>query len=283
MEIPKASYIHGSHKEEQDRLSLLNIILNHACLERMIFKGQEHILDVGSGLGQFTRLMAQQLDNGKVVGVERDKHQFTKAIALAKEDKSTAVDFRQGDAYALPLKKEEWNSFDIVFSRFLLEHLAEPKKAINQMAKAVKVGGRVILTDDDHATYRPTPEPVGFSIIWTAYMRSYERLGNDPFIGRNLPALLYQCQLKPIRLTSVFFGACAGEASFEMVANNLIGILEGAKELMIKEHLIDEVTFTNCIQSLHVWKKRPDAALCYSIDWAEGLKEEERIENRKKS
>jgi len=273
MELPKASYIHGSHKEEQDRLSLLNILLNNACLERMIFKGQEHILDVGSGLGQFTRLMAQQLDNGKVVGIERDEHQLAKAIALAKKDKAVTVDFRQGDAYALPLKKEEWNSFDIVFSRFLLEHLSEPKKAINQMAKAVKIGGRVILTDDDHATYRPTPEPVGFSIIWNAYMRSYERLGNDPFIGRNLPALLYQCQLKPIRLTSVFFGACAGEASFEMVANNLIGILEGAKELMIKEHLIDDATFTNCIQSLHIWKKRPDAALCYSIDWAEGLKE----------
>ena len=58
-----------------------------------------------------------------------------------------------------------------------------------------------------------------------------------------------------------------------MVADNLIGILEGAKELMIKEHLIDEATFNSCIQSLHLWKKRPDAALCYSIDWAEGLKE----------
>jgi len=272
MELPKASYIHGSHKEEQDRLSILNTILNNACLERMTFRGQEHILDVGCGLGQFTRLMAQQLDNGRVVGIERDEHQFAKAIALAKNDKEAMVDFRQGNAYALPLEKEEWNSFDIVFSRFLLEHLSEPKKAITQMAKAVKHGGRVILTDDDHSTYRPSPEPIGFSIIWTAYTRSYERLGNDPFIGRNLPTLLYQCGLKPIKLTSVFFGACAGEASFEMVADNLIGILEGAKALMIKEHLIDEATFTSCIQSLHTWKQQPDAALCYSIDWAEGMK-----------
>ena len=74
-------------------------------------------------------------------------------------------------------------------------------------------------------------------------------------------------------MTSVFFGACAGEASFEMVGLNLIGILEGAKDLMIREHLIEEDTFNRCIQALHVWKKRPDAALCYSIDWAEGKKE----------
>jgi len=141
------------------------------------------------------------------------------------------------------------------------------------MAKAVKIGSKVILTDDDHATYRPSPEPLGFSIIWTAYIRSYERLGNDPFIGRNLITLLHENGLKPSRLTSVFFGACQGEAKFKAVATNLIEILKGAETLMIQEKLITKDVFNKCIEELQAWSLLPDAALSYSIDWAEGIKE----------
>jgi len=275
MNLPKAKYIHGSHEEEQIRLSQLNIILNDACIEKMHFSGKERILDVGCGLGQFSRHMAQRLEKGgQVVGVERDVQQYNKAVALAQQDKeSHLVDFRLGSAYALPLKQEEWQSFDVVFSRFLLEHLAEPNKAVAQMYKAVKIGGKVILTDDDHATYRLSPEPVGFSIIWTAYIRSYERLGNDPFIGRNLTSLLYKNGLKPIRLSSVFFGACQGEAKFKLVSTNLVEILRGAEGLMIQEGLISKAVFDKCIEALYDWMQLPDAALSYSIDWAEGIKE----------
>ena len=275
MELPKAKYIHGSHEEEQVRLSQLNIILNDACMEKLHFSGKERILDVGCGLGQFSRYMARQLEQGgSVVGIERDVQQYNKAINLAKEAKEPElVDFRLGSAYALPLKQEEWQSFDVAFTRFLLEHLAEPSKAVAQMAKAVKIGGKVILTDDDHATYRPSPEPLGFSIIWTAYIRSYERLGNDPFIGRTLISLLHENGLKPFRLTSVFFGACQGEAKFKAVATNLIEILKGAETLMIQEGLIAKDVFNKCIEELHAWSILPDAALSYSIDWAEGIKE----------
>ena len=275
MNLPKATYIHGSHEEEQIRLSQLNIILNDACIEKMHFTGKERILDVGCGLGQFSRYMARQLDKqGSVVGVERDVQQYNKAIALAKQDKEAdLVDFRLGSAYALPLEKEEWHSFDVVFTRFLLEHLAEPSKAVAQMSKAVKIGGKVILTDDDHATYRLSPEPLGFSIIWTAYIRSYERLGNDPFIGRHLTSLLHKNGLKPFRLTSVFFGACQGEAKFKAVATNLIEILIGAETVMIQEGLITKSIFDKCIAAIEDWSLLPDAALSYSIDWAEGMKE----------
>jgi len=274
MELPEAKYIHGSHEEEQTRLSRLNTILNDACMEKMHFSGKERILDVGCGLGQFSRHISKQLNKeGVVVGIERDVQQFNKACALAEEaQEAHLVNFRLGSAYDLPLEPAEWQSFDVVFTRFLLEHLAEPSKAVAQMAKAVKIGGKVILTDDDHATYRPSPEPLGFSIIWTAYVRSYERLGNDPFIGRKLVSLLHENELKPSRLTSVFFGACQGEDKFELVATNLVGILEGAETLMIREGLISKPSFDKCIKELQEWMLLPDAALFYSIDWAEGTK-----------
>jgi len=275
MEKTKAIYIHGSKEEEQARLSALNDFLNKGCLEKLpIFEGA-HVVDIGSGLGQFSRLMGSKVgEMGRVVGVERDRHQWQKATALAKEQgEEQLVDFRLGDAYDLPLAEAEWGSFDIAFSRFVLEHLAKPSKAVAQMAKAIKKGGRVILTDDDHATYRLSPEPPGFSIIWNAYIRSYERIGNDPFIGRRLTSLLYENGLQPNRLTSVFFGACAGEPTFRFISDNLIGILVGAKELMLQEQLITSMHFEDSLASIRKWQQLPDAALSYSIDWAEGVKE----------
>jgi len=274
MKEPKAIYIHGSQEEEQQRLSALNDFLNKGCLEQLITKEGDHILDVGSGLGQFSRAMAAKVGKkGRVVGVERDRPQFEKAQVLAKQaNEEQLVDFRLGDAYDLPLLPEEWAGFDIAFTRFLLEHLAQPTLAVAQMAKAVKKGGKVILTDDDHATYRLSPEPPGFSLIWTAYTRSYERIGNDPFIGRRLTSILHENGLQPSRLTAVFFGASAGEDTFPFIANNLIGILEGAKELMLREQLITAPHFKASILSIRQWQQLPDAALSYSIDWAEGIK-----------
>jgi len=57
------------------------------------------------------------------------------------------------------------------------------------------------------------------------------------------------------------------------VATNLIEILKSAETLMIQEGLISKVVFDKCIEELYDWMLLPDAALSYSIDWAEGIKE----------
>ena len=90
----------------------------------------------------------------------------------------------------LPLKDHEWGTFDVAYCRFLLEHLPDPVSAVSQMVKSVRPGGRVFLADDDHDYFHPWPEPEGFHPLWQAYVRSYEHLGNDPYIGRRLVLLL---------------------------------------------------------------------------------------------
>ncbi|MEM7193629.1 MAG: methyltransferase domain-containing protein [Pseudomonadota bacterium] len=266
-------YIHGNSQQEQHRLSLINDLLNKACLRELNIQPGDKILDVGCGLGQFSRLMAKTVgEQGHVVGIERDRDQISKAEGLANHvGESDLVEFRQGDALNLTMDETEWGSFEIAHSRFLLEHVSSPEQVVGEMVRCVRPGGKVFISDDDHGNFRPWPQPREFGPIWDAYVRSFIRLGNDPFVGRRLVSLLFDAGLTSVRNTSVFFGGCAGDERFEAVADNLIRALEGAKDTMLIDEEFDEASFKAGIDGLHDWKSHPNSALWYTVCCAEGV------------
>jgi ubiquinone/menaquinone biosynthesis C-methylase UbiE len=267
-------YIHGSSAEEQARLAALNDLINQAALREMGLRGGERILDVGSGLGQFTRAMARAAGlTGRVIGVERDPQQLSEAIRRARVDgEEKLAELRSGDALMLPLRPEEWGSFDVAHARFLLEHVPDPLAVVRAMVKAVRPGGRVVLQDDDHDVLRLWPEPAGFWQLWQAYMRTYDRMGNDPYTGRRLVSLLHEAGAAPARNNWLFFGSCSGQRTFAALVANLINILIGARDAILSQHLMDKAILEQALTSLREWGRRPDAALWYAISWAEGVR-----------
>ena len=269
-----SQYIHGSKPEEQHRLSVMNDLMNSRCLEKMQLKGGEKVIDIGSGLGQYTLEMAKKVGRGGYcLGIERDPKQLEGASKnLAANNDINWVEFRQGEVEKLPLSKAELNSFDVGHARFVFEHLPKPEIALREMVAAIRPGGRVVAEDDDHASLILYPESPGFSALWSAYMRSYDRLGNDPYIGRRLVSLMYDAGLRNIRNDVVFFGDCAGTPTFAHFVNNLIGVIESARSTMLTCNLIDERTMTEAFSQLRAWSELPYAAMWYEIYWASGIK-----------
>ena len=81
MWISNSDYVHGTDPEEQKRLSRLNALLNGNSLGALELREGERVLDVGSGLGQFTRLLARKVGpRGKVLGIERSEAQLAEAL-----------------------------------------------------------------------------------------------------------------------------------------------------------------------------------------------------------
>jgi len=267
-------YLHGTRPKEQQRLAKLNGLLNDACLRELALQHGQRVLDVGCGLAQFARMMARAVgEDGCVVGVERNARQLSearrRARAAGEEDR---VQWRRGDALSLPLRKKEWGGFDVVHARFVLEHLAAPQQAVDQMVRAVRHGGRVVLSDDDHDLLRLHPEAPAFEAVWRAYVRVYDRLGCDPFVGRHLIALLHRAGARPVRNTWVFFGSCAGDANFVAYVENMIGVVETARDVITGELGVSPGDFDRAFQEARAWGRRPDAAIWFGLCWAEGVR-----------
>ena len=270
----ESDYIHGSKPREQRRLSLMNRLLNESCIRELALEGGEAVLDVGSGLGQFTRELARAAGpEGRVVGIEGDPKQLAAARRLAgAEGEADGVEWRRGDVRSLPLARGEWGRFDVAHARFVLEHVGEPERVVEQMVRAVRRGGRVVLSDDDHQVLRLWPEPPGLDELWRTYIRAYDRLGCDPFIGRRLVALLHGAGARPVRNHWVFFGSCAGRPEFPALVENLIGVIESARAAITGPLALPARQFEATISATREWARRPDAAVWYALAWAEGVR-----------
>jgi SAM-dependent methyltransferase len=270
------TYIHGSAPGEQRRLSRLNELLNQASLSELKLRGGEAILDVGSGIAQLTRAMARVAGpKARVVGIERDLDQLAEAQKQASADgEQNLVELRHGDALDFPLRESEWGTFDVAHTRFLLEHVADPLTVVRGMMQAVRPGGRIVLADDDHDILRLWPDLPGLMSLWNAYIRTYDRLGNDPCVGRRLVWLLNAAGAVGIRNNWLFFGGCSGSPNFADVVLNLEKILVGARDVILATAHIEPEFFEQALAALRSWSTRKDAALWFAMCWAEGSRPE---------
>ncbi|HEX7072273.1 MAG TPA: methyltransferase domain-containing protein [Rhodothermales bacterium] len=265
-------YLHGTHPEEQARLTTLNQLLNERSLAQMVPRPGERILDMGSGLGQFTRMMARTAGRGRVLGIERSEEQIAEALRQARADgEEDLVEFRRGNVYDPPLDDSEWGTFDLAHARFVLEHVPEPLRVVQTMVRAVRAGGRIVLEDDDHDLLRLYPDCPGFAELWTAYTRSFDRLGNDPFVGRRLVSLLHRAGARHTRTTMLHFGGSAAHPHWPGLTHNIAYIIDQARPVILQHDLLEEEALDAGLDSFRSWTQRPDATVWYATMWAEGV------------
>jgi ubiquinone/menaquinone biosynthesis C-methylase UbiE len=104
------------------------------------------VVDVGCGTGFLTREVALQTQaKAKIVGVDLSDSMLEKAKDnLAKLGFLECLEFRAGDAEGLPI---EDRFADAVVGNMILHHCPNPRRAVSEMARILKQGGRVGLAD----------------------------------------------------------------------------------------------------------------------------------------
>jgi arsenite methyltransferase len=106
----------------------------------------EVVLDVGSGGGIDSILAARQVDpGGKVIGIDLLEEMINRATAHARQAGVGAwVEFRRGEMEAIPLSND---SIDVVISNGVINLSARKTRALAEIFRVLKPGGRMCVAD----------------------------------------------------------------------------------------------------------------------------------------
>ena len=141
----------------------------------------EHVLDVGVGPGFLAAEMAEVVGaGGRVCGIDVSDDMLAVAAKRGGGQDAVAIELAQGGAEAIPYDDE---SFDVVVTTQVLEYVADVPRALAEIHRVLKPGGRTLILDTDWD-----------SLVWqapdralmTQVLAAWEEHLVDPHLPRTL-------------------------------------------------------------------------------------------------
>ena len=136
----------------------LEVIFNELLREDITGK---KLLDAGCGTGWFSKLSCER--GAIVTSMDLGENLLSKVAQKCTSERVV------GSILEIPFKD---NSFDIIVSSEVIEHVPDPYHAIQELFRVLKPGGTLVLT---------TPNKIWYFAIWIANvlkMRPYQGLEN---------------------------------------------------------------------------------------------------------
>ena len=187
-----------------DRLGLLNRYFNPGSerfLRAVVHDGSaRRAIDVGCGQGQMAHFLAELLGPGaRVVGVDVANAQLEIAARKAPHPERctwvcTAADRLEGAG----------GPFDLAYSRFLLQHVSDPRAVLRAMVDALAPGGLLVVEDALVSGFRLVPDETDdlLEAAGTWWYALGETIGASYRFPEQLPLAVRDLGLELVRFES---------------------------------------------------------------------------------
>lgn len=134
------------------------LVIKHLDPERDLIG--KNILEIGCGRGGFTCWLAgQRARPARIVAADFATTAVQKGSAFARERRLSGISWEVNDIQNIAHPDA---SFDTIISCETVEHVTAPQRALNELARVLKPGGRLLLT---------TPNYLGSLGLYRVYLR----------------------------------------------------------------------------------------------------------------
>jgi ubiquinone/menaquinone biosynthesis C-methylase UbiE len=224
-----------------------------ALFERVGIGRDMRCLDLGCGGGEVTFEIARLAGpGGHVTGIDMDEVKLEAARATAVERGLANVEFRSENVNDW----EEAVAYDLVYARFLLQHLSQPADLVRRMWAAVEPGGALVVEDSDFDALFSEPPNAGFDFFRTNYPPLLERHGGDALAGRKLYRYFRESGIPDPEQTVVQLVDAVGEAK-TLVLTTLEAIAAG----LVAEGLASQDETDAALTGLAAFTDDPDTVI----------------------
>ncbi len=158
------------------------------------------ILDAGCGTGEATGLLAEVYPQATLLGVDIiDAHLDLARTRHARFGARMRYENRSIFELGLPEK-----SFDLTVCRHVLQAIPHADRAIAELVRVTRPGGRLHLIAEDYGMIRFPKRVLDPDEFWNSVPPQFGRaLGTDMFIGRNSAPILHRLGLREVTVDYV--------------------------------------------------------------------------------
>ena len=178
----QASYTHGHH-ESVLRSHQRRTAQDSAGYLLPYLEPGLSLLDVGCGPGTITADLAATVAPGSVTAVDQFADVLDRARAEAEQRNLSNVSFATADVERLDIPDD---TFDVVHAHQVLQHVANPVRALREMRRVCKPGGIVAARDADYAGFVWYPRLAPLDFWRDIYQQAARANGGEPDAGRQL-------------------------------------------------------------------------------------------------
>ncbi len=184
-------YVLATGDEAERRLELVDAVHGRdtaSLLERAGVGPGLRVADFGCGIGVVSCAIAELVEPaGEVIGIDISPEQIAVAERRSRDRRLPNLRFITGSLEEPGL---EPGSCDIVYARFLLMHLQNPRDAIRRMASLLTPTGRLVIEDGDFSAPYCIPLASAFDRCFELYRGAVSAMGGNPRIGPDLPMMV---------------------------------------------------------------------------------------------